>query len=156
MSEATSRLVTFRAGEELYAVDVAAVERVLRYTPSRPVPRLPLWLDGVIEHAGRVVPVADLRARLGARIEPVGAKTRLLLITFAGGFCAMIVDQVLDVRPYNESELEPAPAMVRGLAGEFVRGVVSRNGALVLVIDLAGLLSAEEHREIAAAEAIHA
>jgi purine-binding chemotaxis protein CheW len=150
-----ARLVTFRVSGDLYAVDVTCVERVVRYTPARAVPQLPSWIDGVVEYDGRIVPVVDLRRRLSTTSEPVGTRTRMLLLHVEGDLCASVVDQVLDVRAYDEASLAPAPALVRGRAGEFVRGVVSREGALVLVLDLAGLLTAEERRGLATVDAAH-
>ncbi|MGQ0766257.1 MAG: chemotaxis protein CheW [Gemmatimonadota bacterium] len=154
MSESTSlRLVTFRVGRDLYAVDVACVQRVLRYVVPRQVPRLPPWLEGLTEFDGEVVPVADLRERLGASALDLTPRARLLVVSVDGSSCAVVVDQVLDVRPCTEDDIEPAPRMVRGLSGEFVKGVITRDGELVLIVDLAGLLSAAEKREL---DGVHA
>ncbi|MGQ0647099.1 MAG: chemotaxis protein CheW [Gemmatimonadaceae bacterium] len=142
--DAMSRAVTFRAGGELYAVDVQNVERVVRYVVPRPVPRLPEWIEGIVELEGRVVPVVDLRRRLGAQAAATGALTRMLLLSVGADWCGMIVDQVLDVRAFSSTDLAPPPPLVRGLAGELVRGTLRRGEALVLLLDAAQLFTVAE------------
>lgn len=155
MIEAVGRVVTFRVGDELYAADVVAVERVLRLTPVRALPQLPAWIEGVIEHEGRIVPVIDLRDRLakeGAR--ETSPQTRLLLVGVGDERCAAIVDQVLDVRPCDFAALAPAPAMLRARAqGQCIRGVFTRDSQLVVVIDLIALLTADERTDLQLAAA---
>ena len=59
------RLVTFGIGDTWYAAEIAYVERVLRHEGVHPVPNMPPWMEGVLEHHGRIVPVIDLRRRFG-------------------------------------------------------------------------------------------
>jgi purine-binding chemotaxis protein CheW len=139
-----SRAVTFRTGRDLYAVDVQSVERVVRYVPPRAVPRLPAWIEGIVEIDGRVIPVVDLRRRLGIDATPAGPQTRMLLLVVEEQWCGVIVDQVLDVRRYAPSDLSEPPPLVRGLAGEFVRGTLRSGDTLVLLLDTAHLFSAGE------------
>lgn len=157
--EAAARAVTFRIGVELYAVDVQCVERVVRYIPPRAVPRLPAWIEGIVDVDGRVIPVVDMRRRLGAAVVGADVQTRLLLLTVNGDWCGMVVDQVLDVRPYAPAELAPPPALVRGLAGELILGTLRRGDALVLLLDAPQLFTAAERLTLDAAgidAAVHA
>jgi purine-binding chemotaxis protein CheW len=143
-----SRLVTFRIGDGLYAVDVARVERVLRYAAPRRVPTLPDWIEGLLDHDGRVLAVIDLRSRLGAAAMSLGDQTRLLLLDIEGDWCAMIVDEVLDVRVYDVDAVSPPPDLVRGLAGELFVATARRDGALVIVLDVPRLFSVAERQAL--------
>ena len=154
--EVQSRAVTFRLGGELYAVDVQRVERVVRYVPPRAVPRLPDWIEGIVEHEGRVVPVVDLRRRLGLGVVGTDAQTRLLLLSTATDWCGLIVDRVLDVRRYVPGELAEPPGLVRGLAGALVRGTLRRGEELVVLLDAEHLFSAVEWHALDAAGAVEA
>ena len=159
VSDNQARAVTFRIGGELYAVDVQCVERVVRYATPRPVPRLPDWIEGIVEFDGRVIPVVDLRRRLGAAPLETSMQTRLLLLAIDGDWCGMIVDQVMDVRAYAPADLAPPPALVRGLAGALVVGTLRRANALVLLLDAAQLFTAAERESLdtsGVAEALHA
>lgn len=155
MSEAAegTRLVTFRIGDGLYAVDVRQVERVVRFSPPRRIPRLPQWIEGLMEHDGRVIAVVDLRRRLGASAEETGPQARLLLLDIDGDWCGMIVDQVLDVRAFSVESVTPPPGLVRGLAGRLFTATVKRGDVLVVVLDLSRLFTASERRELSIADA---
>ncbi|HEX4935610.1 MAG TPA: chemotaxis protein CheW [Gemmatimonadaceae bacterium] len=162
----TLRLVTFGVGEAWYAAEIAFVERVLRREGVQPVPNMPAWMDGVLEHQGRFIPVIDLRQRFalpspaeGAppaarRVIPLGANPdgsvggRLLVLSCGDDVVAAAVDRVVDVRSVAEGELAPPPRLVRGVTGEFVKGMVRRDAQVVHVLDIPRLLSPDEHRAL--------
>lgn len=160
---ATRRLVTFGVGDAWYAADIAFVERVLRREGVHPVPNMPFWMDGVLEHQGRFVPVIDLRQRF-AMAGGVGeaapsmaedcagrggsgsAPGRLLVLSLGSEVVAAAVDRVVDVRAVMTSDIAPPPALVRGVTGEFLTGMVRRDAQVVYVLDIPKLLSPDEHR----------
>jgi purine-binding chemotaxis protein CheW len=146
----TSRLVTFRVGTDLYAADIQSVERVLRYEVPRAIPQVPAWIEGVLQYAGRVVPVIDLRRRFNAASLDITGQTRMVVMSTADEWVAAIVDQVLDVRPVAAGDISPPPDLVRGLAGEYLRGVVRRDQQLVVVLNTDRLLSATESLALSA------
>ena len=139
-----SKIVTFRLGEDLFAADIYSVERVLRYQPTTPVPNVPEWIDGVIDYQGRVVPVINLRRRFELPSAPVGAETRILVFNTNGEWIGGIVDAVLDVAALDPSRLAPPPPLFRGLAGEYLLGIVRRDERLVVFLDVGKLLSTSE------------
>lgn len=146
MSQAVEaqRIVTFRLGGELFAVDIAVVERVLRYESPRVIPNVPAWVEGVIEYQGRVVPVIDLRRRFEMEAATAGPHARLLVLATGEELVAVVVDAVLDVRALKDEEIADPPAFFRGLAGEYLRGLARGNGELVVLLDAARLLSSRE------------
>lgn len=141
---AMTRIVTFRLGADLFAADIGCVERVLRHEAPRSLPSMPEWIEGVIEYSGRVVPVVDLRRRFGLVATPVGAQTRLVVLTSSDEWVAALVDGVLDVRTLHPSDLSPPPGFFRGLAGEYLKGLTRRDEELVVVLDVERLLASRE------------
>lgn len=146
-----AQIVTFALGSDHFSADVLVVERVLRYQPPRPMPNAPAWMAGVIDYAGRVVPVIDLRARFGLPATATPDTARTLVFLVLGEWVAAVVDAVLDVTPLRAGELEPPPSIFRGLSGEYLRGLVRRHERLTVVIDVDRLLSSTEHLELHAA-----
>ena len=139
-----SKIVTFRLGEDLFAADIYSVERVLRFQPTTPVPNVPEWIEGVIDYQGRVVPVLNLRKRFEMPPAPVGGETRILVFNVTGEWIGGIVDAVLDVASLDAGKLAPPPPIFRGLAGEYLLGIVRREKRLVIFLDVGRLLSTSE------------
>jgi purine-binding chemotaxis protein CheW len=169
MNENTShQVVTFRVGDDEFAADIMSVERVLRYVQPTLVPNLPEWVEGVIEYEARVIPVIDLARRFGIERagEPGagqdGGATARRVIVFAvdGEWVGAVVDSVLEVVVIPADRLSPPPAIFRGLAAEYLRGLVRRGeagrapgvaaqgGALLIFLEVQRLLTATERLQL--------
>jgi purine-binding chemotaxis protein CheW len=136
----TTRLVTFRLGEHLFAAEIHAVQRVLRHEAPRALPDMPDWMEGVIDYQGSVVPVIDMRRRFGLPVTTPGPQSRLMVCVAPGGLAAMLVDAVLDVKPVAPGDMMDPPGLFRGLAGEYLKGLTRRQQQLVVVLDVESLL----------------
>lgn len=135
------KLVVFRLGDDLFAADIFAVERVLRYSAPKAVPDVPAWIVGVLDHAGRVVPVVDMRRRMQMPEREIVSDTRILVLSTAAGWVGAVVDGVNDVAVLAAKDLSPPPALFRGLAAEFIRGVAKVGTQLVVVLDVNRVLT---------------
>ncbi len=153
--DAMSRVVVFRVERALYGIDVQMVERVVRHTTPRHVPRLPAWIQGVTDFDGRLVPVIDVRDRLATTPQPTGILTRMLLLSLDGEWCGLVVDQVLDVRVYSTGEVVAPPTLVRHLGGGLVTGALTRGDETILLVDPRQLFGAEERTLLATVGAPH-
>lgn len=138
------QIVTFRIGAELFAADVRAVERVLRYQPATPLPDVPKWVVGVLEYQRGVVPVIDLRLRFELSTTAAGPDTRIVVFNTTAGWTAGIVDAVLDVSAVEGGHLEPPPPLLHGLAAAYLHGIVRRGDQLVVVLDADRVLSSSD------------
>jgi purine-binding chemotaxis protein CheW len=138
------QLVTFRLGAEDFAADIFAVERVLRYQEPTALPDVPEWIAGVIEYQGRIVPVIDLRRRFEMPPAPPVMTTRILVFAAADEWIGAVVDAVLEVTTVAATHVAPPPPLFRGISGEYVRGLVRREGKLVVFFDVARLLTSTE------------
>jgi purine-binding chemotaxis protein CheW len=142
-----TQLVTFRVGDDLFAADIFSVERVLRYSAPRPIPNVPAWLEGVIDYGGRVVPVIDLRARFELSPAPNRDAARILVTVAGENWIGAIVDGVDEVVTIATTQLDPPPALFKGLAKPYVRALVrakTEEEPVTVVLDVAQLLTARE------------
>jgi purine-binding chemotaxis protein CheW len=153
MSSANAKIVVFRLGEDLFAAAVQSVERVLRYQRARPLPDVPPWVDGVIEYRGHVIPQIDLRRRFELADALGTPTTRVLVLNTGGGWVAVVVDAVLEVAGYEDSQLSAPPALFRGLAGEYLHALVRHGERLIVLLEVDRLLSATERLRLEAATA---
>jgi purine-binding chemotaxis protein CheW len=117
------QLCAFRIGGEDYAVDVMRVREIIHPLPITPVPRAPAFVEGVVRLRGEVIPVLDVRKRLGVEARPQTRKTRFLLVDIAGRRIGLVVDEVSEVLRLPRSELRPAPPLGPPGAPRFFLGV---------------------------------
>lgn len=143
-----TQLVTFQAAEELFAVDIFAVERVLRHEAPRMLPNSAAWLRGVIDHGGRTIPVVDLRERVQLPPAAPTERSRILVIAAGDTLVGMIVDVVHEVLNLPDEAIEAPPAIYRGLAREYLRGVARHGERIYVVLDAARLLASTERIEM--------
>jgi purine-binding chemotaxis protein CheW len=138
------QLVTFRVGGEEFGLDVFTVHEILRHTGVTPVPRAPLFVEGVLDVRGSLVPVVDLRKRFEVQGTGVGEETRIVLVDFEGERLGLVVDSVTEVLRVPETSILPPPRYVKGLAAEFIRGIVRLENRLIVLVDMDRILSSAE------------
>lgn len=144
MSTLADKLVTFRLGDDHFAADVQAVERVLRYAAPTSVPDMPDYIEGVMDYQGRVVPLVNLRSRFELPAVATGSETRTLILNVSGEWIGVVVDSVTEVAPFDPAKVAPPPKLFRGLAGEYLKGIVRHGDKLVIYLDVEQLLSTTE------------
>jgi purine-binding chemotaxis protein CheW len=150
------QLVTFKVGGEEFGLDVFAVHEILRWQGVTPVPRAPVFVEGVLDVRGSVVPVIDLRRRFEVRDFAYDDDTRIVLVEFGGERLGLVVDSVTEVLRAPETAISAPPAYIKGLAAEFVRGIVRLEARLVILIDLDRILSSAERIALDVAELVPA
>jgi purine-binding chemotaxis protein CheW len=138
------KLVTFRLGTDHFAADIAVVERVLRYATPTSVPDMPAYIEGVIDYHGRVVPIVNLRLRFELPAMAAVGETRILVLNVSGEWIGIVVDAVSEVAAFDRATLSAPPKLFRGLAREYVKGIIRRSDRLLIYLDVEHLLSSTE------------
>lgn len=123
--------VFFTAASQTFALPAASVVQVLRMAAPTAVPGAPAFLRGVLNVRGTLVPVIDVRARLGAPQRPARPGDHLLVASDGERPVALEVERVLGVRELPEGALEPHPAWVA--PSPLVEGAVKLEDGVVLV-----------------------
>lgn len=138
------QLVTFKVGGQDFAFNIFQVERILRYEAPAPLPKaLPEFLEGVLQYQGAAVPLVDLRKRLNTA-APLREDTRTVILEFEGGKIGVVVDAVTEVLQVAAQAVSPPPGIVKGLAAEYIAGLVVVNGRTIVVLNTNKLLSSKE------------
>lgn len=144
------QLVTFRLGDEEYAVDVAQVQEIVRLVAITPVPRAPEHVEGVINLRGRIVPVVDLAVRLGLPKRERSASSRIVITQVGERTVGMLVDAVSEVLRLSTSAIEAAPDLLKAsLSHDFFTGVGKIEERLLILLDLPRVLSREDEVALA-------
>jgi purine-binding chemotaxis protein CheW len=134
MKTETTRLVIFKLGDGLFAMDIFAVHRVVRYGGASAVTDVPGWIEGVLEYEGQVIPIVDLRRRMELPRDGVRPETRVLVLNTFSGWVGAVVDSVLEVAVVPVADIAPPPPLFRGLSAEFMKGMARLGGERLAVI----------------------
>ena len=137
------QLVAFRVAGHEFAFNIFQVERILRYESPAPLPKAPDFLEGVLQYQGAPVPVIDLRKRLSVD-APLKDDTRIIVLDWDGGKIGFVVDTVTEVMQVGAGDVSAPPAIVRGLAAEYITGLVGRDARTIIVLNPAKLLASKE------------
>src|SRR5213592_3695342 len=153
----TAVLVELGAGEGVrqVALEVDDADDVVREAPlpvprGAPLPKAPDFLEGVLRYQGGAVPLVDLRKRLGAP-APHREETRTVILEWEGGRLGVVVDAVTEVLQVAASEVTAPPNIVKGLAAEYITGIVVKDGRTVIALNTARLLNSKEKLAIESA-----
>ncbi len=141
------QLVLFRAGAYHFALDIFQVERILRYQVPTPLPDSPEFLEGTIRYADGVVPLMDLRKRLGLPAE-TRDEIRIMMLEWDGGKLGVVVDQVLEILRIPAEAITPPPRIVRGLAAEYINGLFTLGDRTIVILAVGKLLSSAERIQL--------
>lgn len=142
------QLVSFTIGNEEFGVDILFVQEINRMLQITKVPNSPNYVDGVINLRGRVIPVIDLRAKLGLQRKEHDTHTRIIVVEVAGKTVGFIVDAVKEVLRIPKNITEAPPDLVSGVNSEFIMAVGKLEDRLITLIDLEKILSLNEKQNL--------
>ena len=144
----TTQFLTFKLGDEVFALDITKVREVLDFTTVTKVPRTPEFMRGVINLRGSVVPVVDLRLKFGMTKTESSVNTCIIIteVTVDGdttilGALADSVQEVLDLEP---GSIAPAPKIGSKLKTEFIKGMGKRDDRFIIILDIDKVFSSDE------------
>jgi purine-binding chemotaxis protein CheW len=148
--DAVLHFVVFRLGNEAFGLPVAAVDEVARIpTQITRVPKMPDFLEGVVNLRGEVLAVVDQRRRFDMPKFAGDGAQRLIVVRAARCRAGLIVDQVSDVFRTTANAIEPPPDLT-GEGARLVNGVISdrRAGRMILLLDPSELLTQVEQNAL--------
>ncbi|HZO87208.1 MAG TPA: chemotaxis protein CheW [Chthonomonadaceae bacterium] len=134
------QLVAFCLANEIYSIDIALINEIIRLQEITQIPRTSPDIEGVINLRGKIVPILDLRRRLGLPAAEPTATTRIIVVEIADCTVGLIVDSVTGVLRLPESNIEPPSELVSDLNADYIRGVGKTESALILLLDMPRVL----------------
>ena len=146
--DTVEEFLTFRLGAEEYAIDILQVREIRAREPVTAIAGSPAFVRGVIHLRGAIVPIIDLRTKLG--LPDVAENAVTIIIMLSGRVLGVMVDAVSDVAQLAAGDIRPAPAVASALPARFIRGIAPVEGRMLVVVDLARILSEEVLQQVAA------
>jgi len=144
----TSQYMTFKLGDELFAINVAQVREVLEVTQITKVPTAPEYMRGVVNVRGQSVPVVDLRRRFGLPKGTETVHTRIIVMELEldgeVGVLGGMADSVHEVIELEPSAINPPPKIAMRWRSEFIQGMGKRGDEFIIILDFNAVFSSDE------------
>jgi purine-binding chemotaxis protein CheW len=142
------QLVSFLIGNEEYAVDIFYVKEINRLSHITKVPNAPEFIEGVINLRGRIIPVIDLRVKMGLPKKTHDKDSRIIVIEDNGLLFGFLVDAVKEVIRIPKSITEQPPEIISSVKTDFINSVGKLEDRLLILIDLKKILSKDEQESL--------
>jgi purine-binding chemotaxis protein CheW len=143
------QLVSFHIDNEEFGVEILKVQEIIRMMAVTKVPNAPCFIEGVINLRGRVIPIIDLRIRLGLERISHNSSTRIIVLEISSKTIGFIVDSVNEVLRIPKSIIETPPDIIsRGINSEYITAVGKLDDRLLILLDLEKILSSEETKSL--------
>lgn len=148
MTQEIRQYLTFKLGEEVFALDVSQVREILDFIKITKVPQTPEYMCGVINLRGSVVPVIDMRLKFGlAQIEAT-VNTCIVVVEVnieqEKTVLGVLVDSVQEVFELEPGEIEAPPKIGTHLKTEFIKGMGKREDKFIIILDIDKIFSVSE------------
>jgi len=135
------QFVVFRLGDEEYGADIIKVTVIERMLNIARVPETPAYIKGVINLRGDIIPVMDLRTRLGLPEKAEDEDTRIIIFDINKVVFGTIVDSVSEVLQLEDSKIESVAGIINDKNLDYINGVAKAESKLVTLINLEKLIS---------------
>jgi Chemotaxis signal transduction protein len=135
----TRQYITFVANGQEYASDIMAIREIRGWTDTTPLPHVPHYVRGVINLRGNVLPVVDLRARLGQGMTEATAKHVIIVVRDGARTTGMLVDAVSDIITLASADIQPPPDVMDSDDDSGIEGIAILDGRMVTLLTTSSL-----------------
>jgi purine-binding chemotaxis protein CheW len=143
-----TQYLTFKLGDEVFALDITKVREVLDFTFVTKVPRTPDFMRGVINLRGSVVPVVDLRLKFGMTRTENSVNTCIIIteVTVDGDTTVLgcLADSVQEVMDLDPGSIAPAPRIGTKLRTDIIKGMGKQQDRFIILLDIDRIFSSGE------------
>ena len=146
----TQQYLTFTLGNEEYGAPILAVQEIKGYVAATPIPHTPMYIKGVMDLRGIIMPVLDLRVKFGMPSAEYDQFTVIIVVKVKDKPLGLVVDAVSDVLSVKNGEMQAAPEFGGQVDTRFIQGLAKAGDKLVVLLDLERVLSEEEFTTVSA------
>jgi len=144
MAKDDRQFITFTVAAEEYGVDIMAIREIKGWIPATALPEVPEHMRGVIDLRGTIVPIIDLRARFHHGLTEATPTHVIIVVAIGGMMVGLLADAVVDIVSVVASAIQPVPEMEHGGHADFLAGLISVEGRMVVLLDLDSLLGRDK------------
>lgn len=133
--------ITFLATGQEFAADIMTIREIRGWTDTTALPHVPDYVRGVINLRGMVLPVIDLKARLGLGQTEATVKHVIIVVNSGDRTIGLLVDAVSDILTVSQNEIQAVPDVMRESQNDYVEGIAVLDGRMVTLLGMTKLTS---------------
>ncbi len=147
----SGKYLAFRLGREEFAIHVLKVREIMGIQDITAVPQTPLFVKGVINLRGKVIPVMDLRLKFSLPEVEYTPRTCIIVVQIQapdGGVAltGIVVDEVTEAVNIAPGEIEDTPDFGDAVSTPYILGMAKSRGRVKILLDIDKVLQAQELR----------
>jgi len=136
--------LTFRLGAEEYGIDILRVQEIRSYESPTRIANAPAFIKGVVNLRGVIVPIVDLRVKLGCEAVEYNEFTVVIVLNVAGRVVGAVVDSVSDVLELPHDSVKPAPELASSVDTSFITGIGNVGDRMLILMDIEAFMSSAD------------
>jgi purine-binding chemotaxis protein CheW len=141
---AGGEFLTFRLGAEEYGIDILRVQEIRSYEAPTRIANAPAFIKGVVNLRGVIVPIVDLRLKLGCEAVEYNEFTVVIVLNVAGRVVGAVVDSVSDVLELSKESVKAAPELASSVDTSFITGIGNVGDRMLILMDIEAFMSSAD------------
>ncbi|HOA55493.1 MAG: chemotaxis protein CheW [Acetivibrionales bacterium] len=142
--------VIFNLNDQLFGAEASQVFQIIRYQEPSKMPKMPRFIEGIINYRDTVLPVINLAKRFDLGDMDITKKTKILVTKLGEKYAGFIVSDVMEIMRFEEDEVEMAPSAVNVGTASYLRKIGKKGDRLYSIIDLENILNEAERKRLPA------
>jgi purine-binding chemotaxis protein CheW len=139
-----NELLTFKLGNQDYALDIMSVREIRGWTKTTPMPHAPEFMRGVINLRGTVLPVMDLASRLGLPSQKTTERNVIIVVKCRDALIGLLVDAVSDIISLSDEDMQPPPDASGEAAANTIRSLSLIDDNMIRILQLENVVAKPE------------
>ena len=135
-AESGLEFLCFRVSEEIYGINIMDIKEIIKPREVTEVPRAPAFVSGILSLRGVIIPVIDMRIRLGLARSGQSDKERVIVAKNIHSFTGLLVDEVIQVVRVKIDAFEETPTVIDGIDRDFISGIGHSDDRLIIIVNL--------------------
>lgn len=136
--------LTFLLADEEYGVDILKVQEIRGYEKTTRIPGAPVFIKGVINLRGAIVPIVDMRIKLALEAVEYNEFTVVIILNLNGRMVGVVVDGVQDVLALSPAQIRATPDMDSAIDHRFILGLATLEDRMVILLEIDGLMTSRD------------
>lgn len=130
----TMQLVIFRLDDQEYGVNIFNVNEIVPYALPTKIPNSPVYIEGVLNLRGSVIPVINLRKKFNLEDSAVNDRTRIIVSNNEGKTAGFVVDEASEVLTIDKDSIEQVSDVVSNISRRYIEGIGKKEGGEMFIL----------------------